>query len=92
MKLLAMPAIILLSSGASGPIPHAEVERAYRDCEFAAGQALLELPDAEACSAAFEYLKKHKFQGDFKRFLAWWQANKQRELSWRQGREPHPQD
>jgi hypothetical protein len=88
MGLLAVPAIVLLSSAGSANVPLAEVENAYWNCEYTAGHALLELTEAEACSEAFEYLKKHKFQGDFKGFLLWWQDNKHRELSRRRGRTP----
>lgn len=94
MALLAMPAIILLSSAGSvhadAPAPLADAEKIYWDCEFAAGGALLELAEAEACSEAYEYLKKHKFQGDFQRFMVWWQDNRQSELSRRRTAAPPP--
>ena len=78
MRLLAMPAIIFLT-GASVHAPTAVVETT--SWEFTAGQSLLAPDQAQVCSEAFEYLKAHKFEGDFKRFLAWWHDNRHRELS-----------
>lgn len=76
-----LAAMIVVSSTAVGSLAGGELEKAYWDCEFAAIQGQISLDAAAGCSDIYEQLKKHKFGGKFDRFLAWWQANKIRELS-----------
>jgi hypothetical protein len=88
-----LPAIIIAASSVFGELSPAEAEKAYWDCEFAAIHGAIGLDEAAACSEIFEDLKSDKFRGDFRRFLVWWQENKDRELSSRtkprqRGQEP----
>ena len=62
---------------------HAAVDRevhslkaAYLRCEQAATERLLGSQEAASCSAIYEKLLKVGFGGDFKRLLAWWQAER----------------
>ena len=45
-------------------------------CERQASSALLGFADAAQCSAAYEQLLRGEFQGDFRKFLAWWQSRR----------------
>jgi hypothetical protein len=50
------------------------LKAAYLRCEQAATERLLGIDDAASCSVIYEKLLKVGFDGDFKRLLAWWQA------------------
>ncbi|OWW22367.1 hypothetical protein [Noviherbaspirillum denitrificans] len=86
----ALPAFILVSSATLGNLAPGEAEQAYWDCEFAATQMQISLDEAALCSEVYEHLKMVRFDGQFARFLAWWQENKQRELSSRAERQSVP--
>lgn len=77
----ALPSIILATVVTSESTASIEVEKNYWDCEFIATQGTLDLDGAAMCSTIYERLKTDKFRGDFKRFLIWWQENKEREMS-----------
>lgn len=83
-----LPAIILTTSTAAGSMSPAEIEKAYWDCESFAAQGILTLDAGAACNEIFEHLKAGKFDGDFNRFLAWWQENKVQEMSSRMKTNP----
>jgi len=51
-------------------------EAAYLRCERAATERLLGIDDAASCSVVYEKLLEVGFGGDFKRLLAWWQAER----------------
>ena len=85
----AIAASLVLATLASNPCAqtpgdtHAAVNRevhslkaAYLRCERAATDRLLDMGEAAACSAIHEELLKVGFDGDFKRLLAWWQAER----------------
>jgi hypothetical protein len=62
---------------------HAAVDRearslkaAYLRCDRAATERLLGISDAGNCSFIYEELLKVGFSGDFKRLLAWWDAER----------------
>lgn len=62
---------------------HAAVDRelpslkaAYLRCDRAATERLLGPGDAANCSVIYEELLRVGFGGDFKRLLAWWQAER----------------
>lgn len=76
-----LPSIILAAYTATEGMSFGEIEKAYWDCEFIATQGTIDFDGAAACSEIYEHLKTDKFRGDFKRFLVWWQENKDRELS-----------
>jgi hypothetical protein len=75
-----------LASNAPAQSPtgsHAAVDRevrslkdAYLRCDRAASERLLGFGEAENCSVTYEALLKVGFGGDFKRLLAWWQAER----------------
>lgn len=48
----------------------------YLRCERAAAEGLLGFDVAADCSVVYEKLLKTGFGGDFKRLLAWWQAQR----------------
>ncbi len=52
------------------------LKAAYLRCERAATEHLLGAVDAANCSVIFEELLKLGFDGDFKRLLAWWHAER----------------
>ncbi|WP_310567051.1 hypothetical protein [Hydrogenophaga sp.] len=49
---------------------------AYLRCDRAATERLLDVGEAANCSAIHEKLLKVGFDGDFKRLLAWWHAER----------------
>jgi hypothetical protein len=71
-----------LASNAPAQSPtgsHAAVDREVRslkDAYRAASERLLGFGEAENCSVTYEALLKVGFGGDFKRLLAWWQAER----------------
>lgn len=82
-------ASLLLATLASNPRAqplngtHAAVDRevrslkaAYLRCDRAATERLLGAGNAAYCSVIYEELLKVGFGGDFKRLLAWWQAER----------------
>lgn len=82
-------ASLLLAAPASNPRAqppdgtHAAVDHdvlglkgAYLRCDRAATERLLGAGDAATCSVIYEELLKVGFGGDFKRLLAWWQAER----------------
>jgi hypothetical protein len=79
-----IPAMLFVAAISSGNALSLEVEKAYWDCEYAALQGAVDLDDAAACNDNFERLKKHRFHGSFQHFHAWWQKNKNREMSARE--------
>lgn len=56
------------------PVP--ELQRLVLACEREAARTLLSTADAAHCSLAYEALLRRGFDGDFKRLLAWWQAQR----------------
>lgn len=52
------------------------LRQAFWACERQASSALLGSADAAQCSTAFEQLLQREFQGDFRKFLAWWQSQR----------------
>ena len=57
--------------------PTAEsLRQAFWACERQASGALVGLADAAQCSTAYEQLLQREFQGDFRKFLAWWQSQR----------------
>jgi len=57
--------------------PTAEsLRQAFWTCERQASSALVGLADAAQCSTAYEQLLQREFQGDFRKFLAWWQSQR----------------
>ncbi|HJV50388.1 MAG TPA: hypothetical protein VJ652_02950 [Noviherbaspirillum sp.] len=76
-----LAALAVAASTTVEDVPLVEIEKHYWDCDYAVRQTLLDFSDAEHCSRVFERLKKEKFSGDFHTFLAWWQANKDREYA-----------
>lgn len=57
--------------------PSAEALRqAFLACERQASSALLGLSDAAQCSTVYEQLLQREFQGDFRKFLTWWQSQR----------------
>ncbi len=85
----AVAASLMLATLA--PIPHAHasdgrtaavdrdvknLKAAYLRCERAATERLLGVDDAASCSVVYEKLLEVGFGGDFKRLLAWWQAER----------------
>jgi len=56
------------------PVP--ELQRLYLACEREAGRTLMSTADAANCSLAYEELLRRGFDGDFKRLLAWWRAQR----------------
>jgi hypothetical protein len=52
------------------------LKAAYLRCDRAATERLLGSDDAAICSAIHEELLKIGFDGDFKRLLAWWEAER----------------
>lgn len=82
-------ASLLLATLASNPRAqppdgtHTAVDRevhslkaAYLRCDRAATERLLGAGDAANCSVIYEELLQVGFGGDFKRLLAWWQAER----------------
>lgn len=56
------------------PVP--ELQRLVLACEREATRAFMSTADAAHCSLAYEELLRRGFDGDFKRLLAWWQAQR----------------
>jgi hypothetical protein len=52
----------------------ADWRQSFLACERQASRALLGSADAARCSTAYEQLLRREFQGDFRKFLAWWEA------------------
>lgn len=52
------------------------LKAAYLRCDHAATERLLGIGDAATCSVIYEQLLKVGFGGDFKRLLAWWEAER----------------
>lgn len=52
------------------------LKAAYLRCERAATERLLGMGDAADCSLVYEELLRLGFGGDFRRLLAWWQAER----------------
>jgi hypothetical protein len=52
------------------------LKAAYLRCDQAATERLLGFDEAASCSILHERLLKVGFGGDFKRLLAWWQAER----------------
>jgi len=90
MRSIAAAALpLLLATAASNPLAQpsavdratvdAEVRSlqvAYLGCERTAAERMLGGDDAANCSAIHERLLKLGFGGDFRRLLAWWQAER----------------
>ena len=65
----------------SGPTqvstPHAtNLEEAFWVCDYLATTRGTSATSTETCAAIYDELKARKFDGDFDKLLAWWQANK----------------
>lgn len=86
---IAMAALLLITSMASnlraqppdgrdGADARAvqSLKATYLRCERAATEGLIGFSDAADCSVVYEELLKTGFGGDFKRLLAWWQAER----------------
>ncbi|MBT9549413.1 MAG: hypothetical protein IV088_01080 [Hydrogenophaga sp.] len=52
------------------------LKAAYLRCDRAATERVLDMGEAANCSVIYEALLKVGFGGDFKRLLAWWQAER----------------
>jgi hypothetical protein len=48
----------------------------FMRCSAQAGEGLLDLGNAVACSDGYEALLKREFNGDFRALLAWWRQMK----------------
>jgi hypothetical protein len=48
----------------------------FISCSAQAGEGLLDLGSAVACSDGYEALLKREFNGDFQALLAWWRHTK----------------
>ena len=85
----AFAALLLLAPLSSNPRaqppydPRPGVDRdvrslqvAYLRCERAATERLLDSGEAANCSVIYEQLLRVGFDGDFKRLLAWWHAER----------------
>ena len=76
-------AVLLLTAGTCAAaqdhlqtLPVREVQRLFLTCERQASQTMMGAADAAACSRAYEELLKRGFDGDFRRLLVWWQAER----------------
>ena len=65
----ALPALAEEPTGES-------LRQAFLACERQASSALLGFADAAQCSITYEQLLQREFQGDFRKFLAWWQSQR----------------
>ena len=72
---LAALATAVLPALAAEPTPES-LRQAYLACERQASSALLGSADAAHCSTVYEQLLQREFQGDFRKFLAWWQSQR----------------
>lgn len=52
------------------------LERLFWRCDHAATHGVLDLLDAQACSAATDRLREERFRGDLDALLAWWRERK----------------
>lgn len=52
-----------------------ELKRLYLECDRVSVARLLTQGEAMLCSTVYEALKRHAFDGDFDRLLAWSRAN-----------------
>lgn len=53
-----------------------ELKLLYLECDRSAGQTLLGAAEAAHCSMVHEELNQRGFGGDFRKLLAWWQAQR----------------
>jgi hypothetical protein len=76
-KTLTGHLIAIAALPALGAEPTAEsLRQVFWACELQASSGLLGSADAAQCSTAYEQLLRREFQGDFRKFLAWWQAQR----------------
>jgi hypothetical protein len=54
----------------------AKIENAFWHCDVQSMQVALEPGDGVLCERLTDALKQRRFDGDFTRLLAWWQAHK----------------
>lgn len=59
-----------------GTLPVPELQRLFLACEREAARTLMSTADAANCSLTYEELLRRGFDADFKRLLAWWQAQR----------------
>lgn len=55
-------------------MPQSCLRAIVRQCTAAAGDAMLDVATANACSFGYEALLKKGFGGDFQAMLAWWRG------------------
>ena len=72
---LAAFATAVLPALAAEPTPES-LRQAFLACERQASSALLGFADAAQCSTVYEQLLQREFQGDFRKFMAWWQSQR----------------
>ena len=57
--------------------PHTtNLEDAFWACDYVATTRGTSATPTEFCAAIYDEVKARKFDGDFEKLLAWWQANK----------------
>jgi hypothetical protein len=54
-----------------------DLERLFWDCDFAATRVAVDAATGAACATVTDEMLRRRFQGDFKEFIHWWQANKE---------------
>ena len=57
------------------------LRQAFLACERQASSALLGFADAAQCSTVYEQLLQREFQGDFRKFMAWWQSQRHAQVA-----------
>lgn len=82
--LLAIPLGLMAAAGMAEPdrthlagFSVEQLKQAYLECDRRASRVLMELDESSACSMLHEELRQRGFDGDFRRMLAWWSAQKQ---------------
>jgi len=73
---LCLCAAGLAHAGAPRPLSDEALEARFWDCDVLATQTVLSAAEGAQCVRWQDELKQRRFDGDFARLLAWWQANK----------------
>ena len=78
-----VPAVVDMAPARAEPTPLAtsaldDLKRAYLWCDGAAAKGRLDTASIARCSVIYEHLKRHAFEGDFERLLAWSRAQQVR--------------
>jgi hypothetical protein len=65
-----------VAAGDLRTLPVPTLQRMFLACEREAARRFMGLGDAAECSRVYEALLARGFEGDFKRLMAWWEAER----------------